>query len=137
MLGGNNPIRKSAVSNTRQQGARFEHQARRFLQQQGLKFIAANQFFPCGELDLIMQDGDFMVFVEVRQRSDSRFGDAWESISAQKQRRWIKAAEAWLNQQHKSLETCACRFDLITFDQHKDQPEPHLHWFKHFIEFNH
>lgn len=53
----------------RQQGAGFEHQARLFLETKGLKFIAANQYFKCGELDLIMQDGQTIVFVEVRQRS--------------------------------------------------------------------
>lgn len=51
----------------RQQGAGFEHQARLFLEAKGLKFIAANQHFKCGELDLIMQDGQTIVFVEVRQ----------------------------------------------------------------------
>lgn len=40
----------------RQQGASFEHQARLFLESKGLKFIAANQNFKCGELDLIMSD---------------------------------------------------------------------------------
>ena len=35
----------------RQQGASFEHQARLFLESKGLKFIAANQNFKCGELD--------------------------------------------------------------------------------------
>lgn len=80
-----------------------------------------------------MQDRDILVFIEVRQRSDNRFGDAWESVSKQKQQRWVRAAEAWLNQQQKSLENCACRFDLVTFDSGKTTPD----WFKHFIEFNH
>ena len=35
----------------RQQGAGFEHQARLFLETKGLKFIAANQYFKCGELE--------------------------------------------------------------------------------------
>ena len=49
----------------RQQGASFEHQARLFLESKGLKFIAANQNFKCGELDLIMSDKETIVFVEV------------------------------------------------------------------------
>ena len=60
----------------RRQGASFEQQARLFLESKGLRFIAANQNFKCGELDLIMQDGETIVFVEVRQRSDTRFGSA-------------------------------------------------------------
>ncbi len=74
----------------RQQGAGFEHQARLFLEAKGLKFIAANQHFKCGELDLIMQDGQTIVFVEVRQRSNSAFGSAVESVDWQKQTKWLK-----------------------------------------------
>ena len=48
----------------RQQGAGFEHQARLFLEAKGLKFIAANQHFKCGELDLIMQDGQTMYLLK-------------------------------------------------------------------------
>ncbi|KGQ71033.1 hypothetical protein A1D23_04930 [Chelonobacter oris] len=120
------------MPNKREQGAQYEHQARLFLERQGLKLIAANQAFRCGELDLVMSDGDTTVFIEVRQRSDDRFGGAWESVSRQKQRRWIQAAEAWLNRQRKSLENCDCRFDLITFEPKTSTPN----WFKHFIEFN-
>lgn len=119
--------------NKRQQGAQFESQARLFLEQQGLKFIAANQTFHNGELDLVMSDHDIIVFVEVRQRSNNRFGSAWESVSNQKQQRWVLAAESWLNQRQQSLENCACRFDLITFEPQQITPT----WFKHFIEFNH
>ncbi len=75
----------------RQQGAGFEHQARLFLEAKGLKFIAANQHFKCGELDLIMQDGQTIVFVEVRQRSSSAFGSAVESVDWQKQQKWLNA----------------------------------------------
>jgi putative endonuclease len=124
---------KTIFGNSRKKGAQFERQARLFLEDQGLTFLAANQSFRCGELDLVMQDRDILVFIEVRQRSDNRFGDAWESVSKQKQQRWVRAAEAWLNQQQKSLENCACRFDLVTFDSGKTTPD----WFKHFIEFNH
>lgn len=48
----------------RQQGAGFEHQARLFLETKGLKFITANQYFKCGELDLIMQDGQTIVLLK-------------------------------------------------------------------------
>ena len=47
----------------RQQGARFEHKARLFLESQGLTFLAANQNFKCGELDIVMLDQDTIVFV--------------------------------------------------------------------------
>lgn len=103
------------------QGANYEKQARAFLEKQGLKFIAANQNFKCGELDLVMQQGETIVFVEVRQRKSARFGSAVESIDYRKQQKWLKAANLWLKQHHNQcLETANCRFDVIAFEG--DQP---------------
>ena len=101
----------------RQQGASFEHQARLFLESKGLKFIAANQNFKCGELDLIMSDKGTIVFVEVRQRSNNAFGSAIESVDWQKQQKWLDAANLWLMKHHQqSLETANCRFDVVAFE---------------------
>ncbi|SUB35537.1 endonuclease [Pasteurella multocida] len=83
----------------RQQGARFEYQARLFLESKGLQFVAANQSFSCGELDLIMRDQDTLVFVEVRQRKNAVFGSAVESVDWEKQKKWLNAASLWLAQQ--------------------------------------
>lgn len=83
----------------RQQGASFEHQARLFLESKGLTFIAANQNFKCGELDLIMNDKETIVFVEVRQRSHSAYGSAIESVDWRKQQKWLDAANLWLAKQ--------------------------------------
>ncbi len=79
----------------RQQGARFEHKARLFLESQGLTFLAANQTFKCGELDLVMLDQDTIVFVEVRQRKNDHFGSAIDSVDWKKQQRWMDAASSF------------------------------------------
>ncbi|SUT94135.1 YraN family protein [Actinobacillus lignieresii] len=101
----------------RSQGANFEQKAREFLERNGLKFIAANQQFKCGELDLIMRQGDTFVFVEVRQRKSNRFGSAVESIDYRKQQKWLDAANMWLFTRHKqSLDTANCRFDVVAFE---------------------
>lgn len=115
----------------RQQGAEFEYQARLFLEAQGLVFIAANQQFRCGELDLIMQDQQTLVFVEVRQRSNPYFGDAVASVNATKQQKWIRAANLWLAKHDRSLEDTDCRFDLIAFGATPKQ----LQWLQNFIDF--
>lgn len=114
----------------RQQGARFEQQARLFLEKQGLKFLAANQSFKCGELDLIMQEGDTIVFVEVRQRKNDHFGTAVESVDWRKQQKWLNAASLWLAQRGQSLEDTDCRFDLVAFGHSADQIE----WLANFLE---
>ncbi|PJG86555.1 YraN family protein [Conservatibacter flavescens] len=116
----------------RQQGAKFEYQARLFLESQGLRFIAANQQFKCGEIDLIMQDGQTLVFVEVRQRKNQKFGTALESINWAKQQKWIKAANLWLAQHDTSLEEADCRFDVVAFGGSAQE----MQWLQNFIEFN-
>ncbi len=101
----------------RLQGANFEQKAREFLERNGLKFVAANQQFKCGELDLIMRQGDTFFFVEVRQRKSNRFGSAVESIDYRKQQKWLDAANMWLFTKHKqSLDTANCRFDVVAFE---------------------
>lgn len=101
----------------RTQGSLYEQKARVYLEAQGLRFIAANQSFRCGELDLIMQQGETLVFVEVRQRKSNRFGSAVESIDYRKQQKWLNAANMWLVTKRKqSLETANCRFDVVAFE---------------------
>ena len=107
----------SKLSNKRSQGSLYEQKARAYLETQGLKFIAANQTFKCGELDLVMEDGDTVVFVEVRQRKSNRFGSAVESIDYRKQQKWLNAANMWLFTKRKqSLDTAKCRFDVVAFE---------------------
>jgi putative endonuclease len=87
-----------------------ERQARRYLEQHGLRHVANNVRCRRGELDLVMRDGDVLVFIEVRYRASQRFGGAAASIDARKQRR-IAAAAAWfLQRQPVAL---ACRFDVL------------------------
>ena len=107
----------SKLSNKRSQGSLYDQKARAYLETQGLKFIAANQTFKCGELDLVMADGDTVVFVEVRQRKSNRFGSAVESIDYRKQQKWFNAANMWLFTKRKqSLDTAKCRFDVVAFE---------------------
>ena len=81
-----------------------EERALDLLQEGGLKLLARNVRFRVGELDLVMQDHETIVFVEVRFRSPSRYGGAASSITAAKQQRLIRAAEP------------ASRFDVVTLD---------------------
>ena len=115
-------------NNPRAKGALFEQKARSFLEQQGLSFVAQNQVFKVGELDLIMKEHTTFVFVEVRRRKNSNFGTALESINYNKQQKWLKAANLWLTKQNKSLDTADCRFDAVVFEG-TDEPI----WIKNFL----
>lgn len=108
------------TSPTQRQGSRFEQQACAFLQAQGLILIAQNWQQPkVGELDLIMlekgQAWSTLVFIEVRQRQRSGFGDAALSVTKSKQYKIIKAARYFL-QQHPEYNDYECRFDVIAYD---------------------
>ena len=114
----NKPL--TLTSPTQRQGSRFEQQACAFLQAQGLILIAQNWQQPkMGELDLIMlekgQAWSILVFIEVRQRQRSGFGDAALSVTKSKQYKIIKAARYFL-QQHPEYNDYECRFDVIAYD---------------------
>lgn len=66
-----------------------------------------------GEIDLVMRDGDAVVFVEVRMRRDAGFGSASESIDAGKLRRIRSAAEFWLRCHGR---VGHARVDVVTLD---------------------
>ena len=108
------------TSPKQRQGSLFEQHACEFLQAQGLRLVAQNWQQPkVGELDLVMmetgQAWSTLVFIEVRQRKQSGFGDAAISITASKQRKVIKAARYFL-QQHPEYSDYECRFDVIAYN---------------------
>ena len=72
-----------------------------------------------GELDLVMIETgsawSTLVFIEVRQRKSSNYGDAALSVTASKQRKVIKTAQSFL-QQHPEYAHYDCRFDVIAYN---------------------
>lgn len=107
-------------------GAQAEELAARFLVQQGLSLLARNWRCRQGELDLIAIDGATLVFVEVRSRAASRFGDAAASITASKQAKLVSAAQHYLATLPRIP---PCRFDAILLD---GSAAPR--WLKNIIE---
>jgi putative endonuclease len=95
-------------------GARFEAQALTYLEQAGLCLLARNVRYRVGEIDLIMRDGNTLVFVEVRSRSRSGFGGAAASVGALKRARLIRAAQAYLMRLRGQIPPC--RFDVVAFE---------------------
>lgn len=91
-------------------GQAAESRALAYLEDRGLRRRARNFRIRRGEIDLIMQDGDEVVFVEVRSRTLGAFGDGVDSITRAKQRRLRAAAGAWLQRQPDEPPT---RFDVI------------------------
>lgn len=93
----------------------FEQRARAELERAGLTCLAHNYSTRCGELDLVMRDGDTIVFVEVRYRKNASHGDAVASVTASKQAKLILAAQHWLTA-HPEHARHPCRFDVVSYD---------------------
>ena len=93
-------------------GQRAELAAARFLERRGLTTLARNYRTRYGEIDLVMRDDDATVFVEVRYRSDPSWVRAAETVTAQKRRRIVLAARAFLRA-HPSCLARPCRFDVV------------------------
>lgn len=99
----------------KQTGEAWELKARRWLEGKGLRFVAANVRGRGGEIDLIMKDGQTIVFVEVRYRQSSRFGGAAASVTLAKQQKLLQTAHLWLARHNGSFDTVDCRFDVVAF----------------------
>lgn len=95
-------------------GEAAEAAAEKFLVDKGFTTVARNHRCRFGEVDLIMRDGDVLVFVEVRLRASNDFGGARESIHVAKQRRIIAAAEHYLA---RLSHVPPCRFDAILMNK--------------------
>lgn len=108
-------------------GARFEDRARRHLEHAGLHLVAHNFTTRWGELDLVMLDGQTLVFVEVRYRGEHDPGGAAASVTATKQSRLVRAASLFLAA-HPKLAQLPSRFDVIAFDGTADAP--HCRWLR-------
>lgn len=96
-------------------GAVFEQRACTELQRVGLTLLARNYTTRYGELDLVMLDGDTVVFVEVRHRLHTSHGGAALSVTASKQARLVAAAALWLAAHPKHAHQ-PCRFDVVGYD---------------------
>lgn len=109
-----------ATTERRARGDAAEQAACAELQAHDLRLLARNAGFRVGELDLVMQDGDTLVFVEVRLRKPGRFGDGLASVNRGKRQRIARAAQLWLARQPR-LAALPCRFDVVSVRQDGDR----------------
>ncbi len=97
------------------QGNHAESLAKAYLLKQGLRFITHNFRSRLGEIDLIMQDKDVLVFIEVRARSSNGYGGALSSVTLSKQRKLVKTALYYLLK-HNLHDKLPMRFDVVSLD---------------------
>jgi putative endonuclease len=97
---------------TRQKlGALGEEAAAALLQSRGYRIVARNHRCRLGEVDLIVEKGEILAFVEVRTRATAAFGGPEETVTLRKQRRVIAAARDYLARRRGPAR--ALRFDVV------------------------
>jgi putative endonuclease len=115
------------VLTTRQSGAQWEKTAESFLCSQGLKLLQRNFSSRFGEIDLIMEDGNTVVFVEVKYRHSSQHGSGAEAVTFHKQGR-ISRTAAWYLAKNPHKAEQICRFDVISMNPQKT--DKGINWIK-------
>ena len=103
-------------------GVWAENQACTYLRKKGLRLVTKNYHSRFGELDLIMEHNDYLVFVEVRFRKSISFGDPATTIDFRKQSKLRKTATEYLVTT-KGNTNINCRFDVITISGDKSNTE--------------
>ncbi len=106
-------------------GKLAEDFALEFLRQKSFQLIERNFRCKGGEIDLVMMDAQDLVFIEVRYRRSSAYGDGAESVDYFKQRKLRIAAETWL-QRNQSATFKGCRFDVMSLSGYP--PEFSVEW---------
>ena len=110
----------------RELGEKGEYLARLYLEQKGFLFIRANFATKDGEIDLIMQENDEIVFLEVKTRTEEsakKFGRGADRIDRKKQENIMKSSRVFLRQEPALTKGLTPRFDAVELYMKKEEPE--------------
>lgn len=106
-------------------GADAEALAAEFLKRRGLRILRRNFRVRVGEIDLVAEDGDTLVFIEVRSRASHAYGGAAASITMRKQTRIVRAAQLFLATTGADR---PCRFDCVLLEGRA--PDVRIEWIR-------
>ncbi len=99
------------MKNLQDIGVTGESQARSYLERKGWRWLASNFRTRWGEIDLVMEEGSTLVFVEVKHRLDASFGEPQEAVTRTKRSHMTKAALEYI--QKTGLTDRNVRFDVV------------------------
>lgn len=104
-------------------GEKGEGLAAAFLERSGYKVLEKNFKTFLGEIDIIAQDGETLVFVEVKTRENLMYGQPFEAVNRTKKRKIANVALLYLK---KLKETPPCRFDVVSICYENRKPDIEL-----------
>lgn len=112
-------------------GKQAEILALNYLKAQGLKPLQQNFHCRFGEIDLIMQEKNAIIFIEVKYRQHNAFGGGLAAITPSKQRKLRLTASHYL-QRYQPHSDMPCRFDALVIEGHLSRP--HYQWITHILQ---
>ena len=110
-------FKNASKATNRPKGNFIETQASAYLSRQGYRIMARNYAYQGGELDIVAQDGETLVFVEVKSVWNNQQGNPATRVNTLKQRKiWKTACHFLSNQKDKAPKGfyTPCRFDVLT-----------------------
>ena len=102
-------------------GKQGEKAAVKFLKKRGYRIIEKNYRNKSGEIDIVAEHDQVLVFVEVKSRTDTEYGEPLESVTPHKQRKIGQVAKGFMVQ-HR-IENRDCRFDVVGIKGNPDAPK--------------
>ena len=118
---------KKNILSSQAVGKSGEELAQKFLKKKKYRIINRGYRLFRGEIDIIAYDKDTLVFIEVKTRRGSKFGQPEEAVTLSKQKQIQKIAQGFLI--FNQLENIKCRFDVIALNLDDNQ----AYTIKHFI----
>lgn len=101
--------------NTRRVGGEKEQEACRYLEGKGYEIVATNYWCRYAEIDIVARDGATLVFVEVKYRKNSQYGNGICAVSVKKIRNISRCARYYIYKEHVPADA-PMRFDVIAID---------------------
>jgi len=104
--------------NTKALGRWGEERATEYLSHKGLSVLERNYHCPLGEIDIIAQQDDVLIFIEVKTRRSMCFGLPAEAVTFKKQMRYFKIAQYYMKE--NGIKDINCRFDVVEVILNRD-----------------
>ena len=112
--------------NRRQAGTAYEQIAADYLKKRGINIREMNYRISRGEIDIIGEDKDNVIFIEVKYRKTASYGYPWEAVSNNKQRKICKVARQYCYSRRVKKQI---RFDIISICGEE------IIWFQNAFEY--
>jgi putative endonuclease len=103
-----------------------------YLKNNGFVIIETNYRCPCGEIDIIAQEADYIVFTEVRTKTGNLFGTPEESVSQNKKKHLIDTAYTYLNEKDKLQ--ADWRIDFIAVELDRNNKPSRIEHYRDAVE---